>query len=321
MPLRKINPFRPNYPVGAKLFVGRNEELEQLANGLFQTASGNPSNFLIIGDRGCGKSSLLKFVKSAVSGEIEDDRFADLDFISVSNILDSRTDIPGVIQQFCSRLDEKLIVIEPVRGYWNKIWNFLPRIKVAGIQILKSAEKTDRVQLISDFAAELAETSARMTNRKSNSKNGILVILDEASEASPEFDIGTFFKLLTQELNARGCNNICFILAGLKTLPKTLAASNKSSNRVFTRIELGKLSDVQSRLVIIRGMESANIKNHGSHRRITMDDDVLVRICELASGSPDLLQKLAASAFDQDNDNRITNDDLVQSPAYNELVK
>ena len=58
----KFNPFMPDKPVHIAMFVGRLGELKKLESVLSQTRLGNPKNFLITGERGIGKSSLLLYV-------------------------------------------------------------------------------------------------------------------------------------------------------------------------------------------------------------------------------------------------------------------
>jgi Cdc6-like AAA superfamily ATPase len=57
--LVRYNPFRPGSIVSPGMFSGRYEELEGTEHALFQTKNGNPHHFLIEGERGIGKSSLL----------------------------------------------------------------------------------------------------------------------------------------------------------------------------------------------------------------------------------------------------------------------
>lgn len=64
---KKINPFKPNSPVPIGMFAGRVDELLLLEGGLHQARHGEPANFLVTGDRGIGKSSLLLFVGSVES--------------------------------------------------------------------------------------------------------------------------------------------------------------------------------------------------------------------------------------------------------------
>jgi Cdc6-like AAA superfamily ATPase len=61
--MAKINPFAPNSPVHSGMFVGRVAELVKLESCLVQTRAGSPSNFMLTGERGIGKSSLLNYIK------------------------------------------------------------------------------------------------------------------------------------------------------------------------------------------------------------------------------------------------------------------
>jgi predicted GTPase len=66
----KINPFRPNSPVNPGMFVGRLNESDKLENHLLQTLAGRPVNFLLTGERGIGKTSLLIYLKEIATGAI-----------------------------------------------------------------------------------------------------------------------------------------------------------------------------------------------------------------------------------------------------------
>jgi hypothetical protein len=64
----KFNPFRPNSIVAPGMFAGRYDEVTAIERGLHQTRNGNPKHFLIEGERGIGKSSLMLYVDYLSSG-------------------------------------------------------------------------------------------------------------------------------------------------------------------------------------------------------------------------------------------------------------
>ena len=66
--MKRINPFKPNSPVPTAMFAGRYDEIKELETGLFQTQKGYSSNFLITGERGIGKSSLMMLLKYVADG-------------------------------------------------------------------------------------------------------------------------------------------------------------------------------------------------------------------------------------------------------------
>ena len=76
--MAKFNPFRPNHIVRPGMFAGRIDELETIRRCLRQTKHSNPDHFLIEGERGIGKSSLLLFVEMLAQGRVyltKDERF------------------------------------------------------------------------------------------------------------------------------------------------------------------------------------------------------------------------------------------------------
>lgn len=86
---KKYNPFRPNHPVFPGMFVGRMGEINRISQILFQTKNGNPTNILLIGERGIGKSSLLLHTKSFAIGELwlDDNKY---NFLTVDFAIDEK---------------------------------------------------------------------------------------------------------------------------------------------------------------------------------------------------------------------------------------
>lgn len=60
----RYNPFRPNGLVAPGMFSGRMEEIGSIEQSLLQTKNGNPQHFLIEGERGIGKSSLMLIARA-----------------------------------------------------------------------------------------------------------------------------------------------------------------------------------------------------------------------------------------------------------------
>lgn len=57
---RVKDPFFPNLPVkDPKRFSGRNSQLDEGIDSLYQISEGNSKHTIITGDRGIGKSSFL----------------------------------------------------------------------------------------------------------------------------------------------------------------------------------------------------------------------------------------------------------------------
>lgn len=85
----KYNPFRPNSIVSPELFRGRIEEIRFIEQSLLQTKNGNPSHFLIEGERGLGKSSLFLKIEQQASGKLALLNGSRLNFLVINVELDS----------------------------------------------------------------------------------------------------------------------------------------------------------------------------------------------------------------------------------------
>lgn len=71
----KYNPFKPSAIVHPGMFSGRTEEIDSIKKSLLQARYGNPSHFLIEGERGIGKSSLLLFMNYLAKGDLSGENF------------------------------------------------------------------------------------------------------------------------------------------------------------------------------------------------------------------------------------------------------
>jgi DNA replication protein DnaC len=63
------NPFNPGRPVDPKYSWGRKKELETFRRYLEYSTEGNSHNLAILGERGIGKSSLLRKFQQIASEE------------------------------------------------------------------------------------------------------------------------------------------------------------------------------------------------------------------------------------------------------------
>jgi len=94
----KINPFKPQSPISTGMFAGRLNEISRLESFLFQTKASQPSNFLIIGERGIGKSSLLLFCKAIAEGAISIEE-PKLNYLVIDLVIDQNTTQLGLIRK------------------------------------------------------------------------------------------------------------------------------------------------------------------------------------------------------------------------------
>lgn len=140
--------------------------------------------------------------------------------------------------------------------------------------------------------------------------DGLLILIDEADNASPDLSLGSFSKMLLQRIQRQSCEKVMIGLAGLPELRQVLLESHPSSLRLFEELPLGRLSDSEVETVIDRCLARAN---EDSPEKVTITDDAKKALVSLAEGYPHFIQQFGYCAFALDDDGEITADDVFKS--------
>ena len=309
----KINPFEPFAPVNPGSFVGRLADLHRLKSALIQTSASKPVNFMITGERGIGKTSLLNYLKYAAEGRIQIED-AKLSFIVIDTDVNEDTTPLGLISKIQLGLENALGHHEAGRDFLKKAWSFLQRVEAGGIKIDSAKMASDEL-LLDQFAYSLAETTARIcsdsegTTLWNTKADGVLILIDEADNGGKSLQLGSFFKLLGERLQRRGCARVMFGLAGLPELRKVLHNSHPSSLRMFDEIALNRLEESEINAVVDICLEEANEKNP---KPTAITDDGRKSLVLLSEGYPHFIQQFGYSSFAADTDDLIDRNDVLK---------
>lgn len=315
----KINPFNPNSPSGPGMFAGRFKEIQTIEQVLNQTKANRGQNFLLLGQRGIGKTSLLTLTKFFAEGSIETDG-GKLNFLVIEIDITKDTNLITLIRKIELALKRKLAKTETTRKIFNDVWNFISRIEAAGVK-LNSISESDEEMLFDEFSYSLADTIKRITNSSESittkfdsSYDGILLIIDEADNASKELNLGSFAKLLTERLQKEGTQKFMFAIAGLPKTKEILLESHPSSLRIFEEIYLDRLSDDEVKYVIERVL-SHSLELNKEQTEITEKAKAL--LIKHSEGFPHFIHQYGYCAFDL-CDGKIIDEDNVTKGAFGE---
>jgi len=308
--LSKVNPFKPHSPVPTGLFAGRINEINEYEKGLFQTKNDSPCNFLVTGERGIGKSSLLSLFKPLSAGEFKSPDYDAFNFVAINTIISDTTTLLSFIKMIENGIKREIGKIENVRNFLNDAWSFVERIKVMDSGIEQRGQTEDPDIIIDNFSYSLAQTCKRITNpeKGEEAKDGIIFFIDEADNACVDLRLGYFFKAVTELLQQHACNNIMFVVAGLPEVNEKLKASHESSLRVFTELKIKELSPDDRFYVIDKAIEKGNKINS---EKTTITSDAKGRISVLSEGYPHFIQQFGYSAFDFNTDGEISDEDVL----------
>ena len=292
------------------MFAGRLNEIETLEKGLHQTKHGSPINFLITGERGIGKSSLMSLLKPMASGDIKSPDYDRFNFITINAVLSERTNLVTLIKLIEKNIKREIGKIEKVRNFLNDTWSFVQRIKIMDSGVDQKSQTEDADIVIDDFAYSLAETCNRIIRpeKGEEAKDGIIFFIDEADNSCPDLHIGYFFKVVTELLQQHGCNNVMFVVAGLPEVIEKLSNSHESSIRIFFQLKIRELNPRDRHYVIEKGIEEGNKINE---EKTTITEDAKKHISTLSEGYPHFIQQFGYSAFDFNSDGEISESDVL----------
>lgn len=309
--MSKINPFKPNSPVPPGMFAGRIKEIETLEKGLRQTKHGHTANFLITGERGIGKSSLLSLLRPTACGDIKSLNDEKFKFVVINSVISSRSTLTSLIKLIERNLRREVGKIEKVRNFLENTWEFVQRLKILDSGVDKAESEKEIDLIVDDFAYSLSETCKRLTRPEKDEEqyDGLVIFVDEADNTTPDLHLGYFFKTVTELLQQHDCNNVMFVVAGLPNVVEKLALSHPSSVRIFTQLEIKELKPEDRIYVIDRGIKAGNEVNH---EKTTISSTAKNIIATLSEGYPNFIQQFAYSAFEFNKDGEISDEDVSE---------
>lgn len=309
---KKYNPFKPNSPVFAGVFVGRTGEIERLDNLLFQTKMENPSHILILGERGIGKTSLLLVANHFAKGTLqwEEEKY---NFLTVQISIRSETTLIDLAKKINAQIKRTLSQTEQGITFLKKTWEFITRFESSLISY-KAQEKIhseeeildSTIYSIVDTVKTITEDTAVSELGLREKKDGIVILFDEVDHTTSNLNLGVFLKNLTEILVQENANKVLLILAGLPKVRDILRTSHESSLRLFEEFKLTPLSRDETENVIKQGLKE--VAKHGHITKIT--NEAIEHIYFYSEGYPHFVQQIGHSAFAVDTDDNITEEDV-----------
>lgn len=286
------------------MFAGRLEELGDLEKFLFQTKHGNPIHFLIQGERGIGKSSLMLFLQYVATGQIKSINDFSFNFIMVNVELEPSNDYGDIARKIGAEFQRQIASSQKVKDLIKTGWDFLKRWEVMGLKYNQETRSLEPHQLIEDLTHTIHQTLLEV----GEGADGVVIVIDEADKPPVESNLGEFIKTFTERLTKRGCNNVCVGLAGISGIViDKLKQSHESSPRNIKIMTLEPLAEHERIQVIRMGLAEAEQKN-GFKVEITGDAESW--IAYYSEGYPHFIQQYSYCAFDADSDNIIDEEDV-----------
>jgi predicted ATPase len=298
-----FNPFKPNSIVHPAMFVGRVDELRIIERCLFQTKNENPQHFLVQGERGIGKSSLLFYVNSIATGQMAGIFGGKFNFLTVQVDLGACSSQLDIVRKVGRGLKSSFGKKDNLKETGKKFWEWLSQWEVLGVQFHKSNAEIDLEQISEDLVSRLATFMDH-----TNELDGVLILVDEADRPSADAGLGEFLKLFVERLNTLDCQKVLVGIAGLPVLVSRLRDSHESSPRLFQTLTLQPLERNERKDAVAIGLDSAKEKNGF---KTDIADDAMELLAQLSEGYPHFVQQFSFCAFERSDGKLIQKTDVL----------
>lgn len=190
------------------MFAGRSEELQKIRQSLVQTQNGNPAHFIIHGERGIGKSSLLLYVNALGTGHVKSPSGSAFNFLTLQIELESGDTTETLVEKIVRELEREVGSKDAATELVKRGWNFAKRIEAFGVKLRDEANpKKDKLM------EDLVDLVDEVLSKIEVADDGIMLLIDEADRGALNVGLGNFVKLLTERLTKRNCHKFCIGLA------------------------------------------------------------------------------------------------------------
>jgi len=233
---RFVDPFTPNRPVDdPERFFGRGEPVNEMIDSLFQVMNGNPKHTIVTGDRGVGKSSLLRQIlltanrDNRLSARLKIDRGTqNFDFLTVWHDVDTTQSAFDLANAILSKFEN---------SFQKFLSGFKLEIDLAGFGKLGRDKQNplNMTQLIDEFVGRMVKINQEAQRAH---KNGVLIFIDELDRIRADSMVASFFKLTCERMVREGLRNVAFVCAGITGAIQKLEDEHASILRTFRDVPL-----------------------------------------------------------------------------------
>lgn len=242
------SPFEPGHHVSPDNFKGREEDILKIIRYMPKIINkGIPEHFFVIGKRGMGKTSFVKFVGNKVE--------EDFQMLPIYLNNEGKDSIEDLIQLILETIFKELDKTKKGKQIIEKFVSSINEIKLPGIGISLD-HKPDFVRNVkNNFADFLLNISSSLKDY-----NGLFLIIDDINGLSKTSEFPNWYKGLSETIDFSDNKvPIAFTLVSYRDNFNKLTELNPSFSRIFHIIEIDHLDDEDIKTFFIENFEKYDI--------------------------------------------------------------
>lgn len=285
------NPFTPKSGIEPKVFIGREDEIEIFERKLDEAITlKRYDHFLILGEWGMGKTSLLREFKNiAQSNKIL------CSYIPIRSFQENDTFLAATkhLATSLSNLPVKYKLIKSFTEYLKGIEFNLPIIG-GGIQI------PERKEILPDPQVLLLNALKKLWNTVKKETQSIVVLLDDVQNYHPISNYLTIIKNVLSDDAIVKDTGFMFVLASTPESWNQFLKKHHPIGRYFTPIvKLKRLTFEQVLIILNKTLDSTGV---------VFDDVIKKRIYDYSEGHPFEMQVLCSFLYDNQIGGKVNED-------------
>lgn len=272
------SPFEPGHHVSPDNFKGRYDDIVKITRYMPKIINqGVPEHFFVIGKRGMGKTSFVKYVGNKVE--------EDFHMLPIYLNNEGRDSIDDLIQLILETIFKQLDKTKKGKRIIEKFFKSINEIKIPGIGI-SLENKPDFVRDVkNNFSDFLLNITSLLKDY-----NGIFLIMDDINGLSKTSEFPNWYKGLSETIDFSDKKvPIAFTLVSYRDNFNKLTEHNPSFSRIFHIIEINHLDDDDIKTFFTENFEKISIS--------FVDEKPLQEMIYYSWGMPLAMQQIGEETF------------------------
>ena len=265
----KLNPFMPGRTIDPQFFAGRESEIKKFKMFYRNVKQGNSLHFAVQGDRGIGKTSLIRYLESLAKADK-----AIVVRLDMDASFDSLNAFAKALLSKIRKEGQRYSQLFKVSDTFGKLF----QDRSVSLDLFGASIELSKKEQIQSF--ELQDKLSEIWLKMAKHVPAVVIMIDEAEylekvEGAFQY-IRNVFARLAEE-------NYCYMLviSGKLTLFRKIKEIHSPLARFFNPVELGSFNEKESKEAILKPL-------HGSE--FEMSNAVINKIIEESEGHPYIIQ-------------------------------